>query len=180
MHIAIEGCDGTGKTVIARELEKQGWKYIHESRPNNFDYYKNVVRIIEGGRNCMVADRWCLGQFVYNKKQERKLALSELGTVLKDTTLVYVYADPSLIYKNTVKRDGEFEIPFGVGWRNPARKIAMEKQALRWITKIQKRYMKVIRYIRDYTSIEVYMLEQKFDRPAEELVTRIWDMKYDR
>ena len=68
MNIVIEGCDGTGKSTIAKHLcEKLGLKYWHESQQRTFDEYKQMLeysnRWVTGG---FVFDRFCFGQFVYN------------------------------------------------------------------------------------------------------------------
>lgn len=93
MNIVIEGCDGTGKTTIAKFLaETFGLYYWHESAPRSFSEYCTMLN--SGG---VVFDRFCLGQFVYNKAEERKLGEEELkcllNTVFKDTNTIMIYVD---------------------------------------------------------------------------------------
>ena len=75
--IVIEGCDGTGKTTLAKNLASLlGLEYVHESTPkglDNFQYY--LDRALELPRNA-VLDRFHLGEYVYPKlKNDGRLPL---------------------------------------------------------------------------------------------------------
>lgn len=95
MNIVIEGCDGTGKTTLAKHLcERLGLYYWHESNPRNLEEYTSMLS--SGG---VVFDRFCFGQFVYNTEQERKLSLEELKYLVNDvfakTHTLFIYVDLS-------------------------------------------------------------------------------------
>lgn len=106
MNIVIEGCDGTGKSTIAKHLcEILGLQYWHESQPRTFDEYKQMLEY--GG---FVFDRFCFGQFVYNTPEQQKMSFEELQTLLKDifpttgTILLYVDAHTDTIISRLLKR----------------------------------------------------------------------------
>lgn len=113
MNIVIEGCDGTGKSSIAKHLcERLGLQYWHESQPRTFDEYKQMLEY--GG---FVFDRFCFGQFVYNTPAQRRLSIEELKTLLADvfpatgTILLYVDAHTESIIKRLLQRgEGTEEI----------------------------------------------------------------------
>lgn len=106
MNIVIEGCDGTGKSAIAKHLcERFGLQYWHESQPRPFDEYKQMLEY--GG---FVFDRFCVGQFVYNTPEQRKMSTEELKLLLRDifpttnTILLYVDAHTDAIIKRLIER----------------------------------------------------------------------------
>lgn len=106
MNIVIEGCDGTGKSTIAKHLcERFGLQYWHESQPRTFDEYKQMLEY--GG---FVFDRFCFGQFVYNSPEQQKMSFEELKTLLKDvfpktsTILLYVDAHTDAIIQRLIAR----------------------------------------------------------------------------
>lgn len=106
MNIVIEGCDGSGKSTIARFLcEKLGMYYWHESSPRSKTEYEQMLA--PGG---VVFDRFCLGQFIYNKKEDRKLTREELKDLLHstfkqtNTLLIYVNCATSIILKRLLER----------------------------------------------------------------------------
>lgn len=106
MNIVIEGCDGTGKSSIAKHLcEKLGLQYWHESQPRTFDEYKQMLEY--GG---FVFDRFCFGQFVYNTENQRKMSFDELKTLVREvfpateTVFIYVDAHTDTIIKRLLQR----------------------------------------------------------------------------
>ena len=113
MNIVIEGCDGTGKSSIAKHLcETLGLQYWHESQPRTFDEYKQMLEY--GG---FVFDRFCFGQFVYNTADQRRLSIEELKTLLADvfpaTGTVLLYADAhtdSIVQRLLQRGEGTEEI----------------------------------------------------------------------
>ena len=93
MNIVIEGCDGTGKTTLAKFLaEIFGLYYWHESAPRSLEEYHTMLS--SGG---VIFDRFCLGQFVYNREEERKLSEDELkylmSSIFKQTNTIMIYVD---------------------------------------------------------------------------------------
>lgn len=94
MNIILEGCDGTGKTSIARYFcEQCRFLYWHESCPRTYDEY---VQMLSSGQN-IVFDRFCYGQFIYNDPSERKLTEADLIKLQQDifpkTHTVVLYVD---------------------------------------------------------------------------------------
>lgn len=93
MNIVIEGCDGTGKSTIAKHLcEIFGLQYWHESAPRTFAEYSMMLAC--GG---FVFDRFCVGQFVYNAPEQQKLSFEELqklfSEVFPKTNTLFIYVD---------------------------------------------------------------------------------------
>lgn len=106
MNIVIEGCDGTGKSTIAKHLcEMLGLQYWHESAPRTFSEYSLMLSC--GG---FVFDRFCVGQFVYNTPEQQKMSFEELKTLLSEvfpktnTLLVYVDAHTDTITSRLIAR----------------------------------------------------------------------------
>ena len=133
MNIVIEGCDGTGKSTLAKFLsERFGLYYWHESAPRSFDEYCQMLKA--GG---VVFDRFCFGQFVYNEIPDRKMNDQALRTLVREvfpetnTLLIYVDCSTEEIIKRLIAR--------GEG-SNEAR-MDMEK----WIKNIRGTYRAVLR-----------------------------------
>lgn len=133
MNIVIEGCDGTGKSSIAKHLcERFGLQYWHESQPRSFEEYKQMLEY--GG---FVFDRFCFGQFVYNAPEERKLTPEELNKLVTEvfaqtsTILLYVEAKTDTITKRLIQR----------GEGDPNQTAEMEK----WIKNIRGTYRQILR-----------------------------------
>lgn len=132
MNIVIEGCDGTGKSTLAKFLaERFGLYYWHESAPRSFDEYCQMLK--SGG---VVFDRFCYGQFVYNEPQDRKMneqALHKLVTeVFPETGTLLLYIDCSTdeIIKRLIDRgEGDSSV-----------RCDMEK----WIKNIRGTYKSII------------------------------------
>lgn len=79
MLIVLEGCDGVGKTTIARNLAKVlDARIIHctAKTPNDYKFFKSII---DASRyQNIIADRFCYGQFVYQNEKERALTHAEL------------------------------------------------------------------------------------------------------
>lgn len=76
MKIIIEGCDGTGKTTLAKALaEKYGLDIIHVTNrdSNTFDFYKQSF-----GKDDVVWDRNVIGEMIYPKIFWRKGNIDEI------------------------------------------------------------------------------------------------------
>lgn len=79
MLIVLEGCDGVGKTTIARNLAKLlNARIIHctAKTPNNYKFFKSIIDASKYEN--IIADRFCYGQFVYQEAHERPLTHAEL------------------------------------------------------------------------------------------------------
>lgn len=133
MNIVIEGCDGTGKSTLAKFLaERFGLYYWHESAPRSFDEYCQMLK--SGG---VVFDRFCFGQFVYNEPQDRKMNEQALGALVRDifpktnTLLIYVDCSTDEIIKRLIAR----------GEGSSSVRTDME----RWIKNIRGTYRSVLK-----------------------------------
>lgn len=79
MLIVLEGCDGVGKTTIANQLKSiLDAEIVHCTREttNDFDFFSGLIDASKY-RN-IIADRFCYGQFVYQKPNERALTKQDL------------------------------------------------------------------------------------------------------
>jgi thymidylate kinase len=81
MLIVLEGCDGSGKTTVARHLKNilPDAEIIHCTRetPNDMPFFIEILTAAKT-RN-IIADRFCYGQFVYQSEEERNLTERELS-----------------------------------------------------------------------------------------------------
>lgn len=114
MNIVIEGCDGTGKSTLAKYLCNQlGLYYWHENAPRTLEEYKQMLA--PGGT---VFDRFCLGQFIYNSPEERKLSQEDLQELFQyfkksNTILLFVDAPTNVIIDRMLSRgEGTQELKY--------------------------------------------------------------------
>lgn len=85
MKIILEGCDGTGKTTLAKLLaEKYGLDVCHctQSDPADYEFYKQT-----GRKDNVVWDRHTIGELIYPEVFGRKAQISP-----EDARLVIAYA----------------------------------------------------------------------------------------
>jgi len=94
MNIIIEGIDGSGKTVLAKKLCKQyDLEYNHHSKPYTYEEYLDMLN---SGKD-QLFDRFCVGQFIYNTRDERKMTEGQLYKLMdeisdrEDTVFIYVF-----------------------------------------------------------------------------------------
>lgn len=85
MLFVLEGCDGSGKTTVAKNLKNilPDAEIVHctTDTPNDYNFFMGLIEAADS-RN-IIADRFCYGQFVYQNPEERNLsvpALTELET----------------------------------------------------------------------------------------------------
>lgn len=74
MLVIIEGCDGAGKSTLANSLAKIiGAEVIHCSSktPNDEKFFKAIIEASKTKN--IIADRFCYGQYVYQKEKDRPL-----------------------------------------------------------------------------------------------------------
>lgn len=74
MLVILEGCDGSGKSTLARSLAKiLNAEIIHctSRTPNDKEFFEGIIEASKFKN--IIADRFCYGQFVYQKKEDRPL-----------------------------------------------------------------------------------------------------------
>ena len=84
MLIILEGCDGTGKTTIAKELEGHGFAVVHQGPPQRHpvvEYTEPLDKYQPGGPGRDLAlDRWLYGELVYpTSRRDGQTQLTTLG-----------------------------------------------------------------------------------------------------
>lgn len=113
MKIIIEGCDGSGKSTLARRLATIfNARIEHDSEPKDLDNYMDRLQSDDN----IIFDRFFLGQFIYNKPEERKLSEIELFYIKhyclerQDIILIYFDQDTEVVLKRLESRsDSEKE-----------------------------------------------------------------------
>lgn len=117
MLYILEGCDGTGKTTLAKKLQPLlGADIIHctATTPNDMEFFANIAEAAADKH--IIADRFCYGQFIYQQESERRLrdidrdSITMLGhleaKMLKcGVQAIYVYASPDEIKERLSMRD---------------------------------------------------------------------------
>ena len=80
MLIVLEGCDGTGKSSIAKLIQAVmlDAEIIHctAETPNDFKFFSKLIDI--GQYRNIILDRGMYGQFVYQSPEDRKLSHKQL------------------------------------------------------------------------------------------------------
>lgn len=113
MLIVLEGCDGVGKTTLAKSLALLlDAEIIHcnSKTSNNYKFFTDILEVSK--HKNIIADRFCYGQFVYQKEEERPLrTYSALNTLEIDlleagAKVIYVQAPPEEI-KERLRSRGE-------------------------------------------------------------------------
>jgi thymidylate kinase len=109
--IILEGCDGTGKSTIAKNLANiLDARIIHctKETPNDFDFFREII--INAQDTNIIADRFCYGQFVYQNIEERNLSEFELEVLeclmlRGNVKLIHVKAPIDVIEKRLAERN---------------------------------------------------------------------------
>lgn len=80
MLIALEGCDGTGKSTLVKLLKAcyNVSEVIHctAETPNDYEYFKDIID--RARYRHIICDRFFWGQFVYQIPEQRKLTEQQL------------------------------------------------------------------------------------------------------
>ena len=117
MLIVLEGCDGSGKTTFANKLAQIiNAEVIHctAETPNNVEFFRGIIGM--SVLKNIIADRFCYGQFVYQKIEERKLSQEQLkqlefDMMMAGAKVIFVDADTDIIKDRLAARDEETAIP---------------------------------------------------------------------
>jgi thymidylate kinase len=118
MLFVLEGCDGTGKTTVAKHIQNilPNAEIIHCTRetPNDFDFF---LKIIDASKTRdIIADRFCYGQFVYQNENERHLTKNELMSleiemIAQGAKVIHVTAPVGEIEDRLVFRGEKTSLP---------------------------------------------------------------------
>lgn len=111
--IIVEGIDGAGKSTYIERLIKENpqmnYKVIHCTRhtPNTYEYFSNLLK----SEDNIIFDRFCFGQFVYQKRSDRKLNLQDLTNLIElmndiKAKIIYIYSSIEACLLNC-KKDSE-------------------------------------------------------------------------
>lgn len=118
MLYVLEGCDGVGKSTVARHIQNivGGAEIIHctAETPNTFEYFKGIIE--EADHKNIIADRFCYGQFVYQTPAERHMSwgqLRDLELLMQDhgVKVILVLANIEDIKRRLEKRGETTSIP---------------------------------------------------------------------
>jgi len=117
MLIVLEGCDGVGKSTIARNLAnvlKARIVHCTTTTPNDYKFFKEIIDASRTQN--IIADRFCYGQFVYQKPNERRLTWEELTQLELDmidagAKVVHVSAGLSDIQSRLKLRGEKTDLP---------------------------------------------------------------------
>lgn len=113
MLVVLEGCDGSGKSTLARSLAGiLDAEIIHCSSKteNTFEFFEGIIDASR--RRNIIADRFCYGQFVYQKAENRPLGginnlnKLELELLQAGAKIIYVTA-PIKDIEGRLKTRGE-------------------------------------------------------------------------
>lgn len=114
MKIILEGCDGTGKTTLAKILaDKYGLEIAHCTQHDaaDYDFYRQTLR-----KENVIWDRHTIGELIYPKVFDRPAQIST-----EDARLVMHYAkqegvkvfvltcDDDVIRQRLLERGGEHQ-----------------------------------------------------------------------
>ena len=117
MLIVLEGCDGVGKTTIARNLaDIMDARIVHctASTPNDYKFFKSIIDASKYQN--IIADRFCYGQFVYQNEKERHLTHAELTQLELDmmeagAKVIHVHAPVDEVQRRLRYRNEKTELP---------------------------------------------------------------------
>lgn len=127
MLIALEGCDATGKTTLAKLLAKlYNAEIVHctTETPNTFAFFDSLI--YAANNKNIICDRFCYGQFVYQDEGDRPLAgyklhpineheryvddswealrMLEIDMLTNDVKVIYTWANPNTIADRMISR----------------------------------------------------------------------------
>lgn len=114
MKIIIEGCDGTGKTTLCKQLAekyKLDSMHITSKDPNDFAFYQQLIR-----KENVVYDRNVIGEMIYPKIFDRKQNLTLVDylyltekAIEQGVIILVLTTDSDEIYRRLDERGNEDE-----------------------------------------------------------------------
>lgn len=117
--VVIEGCDGTGKTTLARRLTgKHGFSFIHATRtPDHLDLTTRYLHMLDTDSR-LVMDRSFVSELVYGPLQRGRsrltwaqvLDLAEAVTQ-RNGAFIHLTAPVDVVHARLLLRDGEADEP---------------------------------------------------------------------
>lgn len=115
MKIILEGCDGTGKTTLAKILaNKYELDICHCTQydASDFDFYKQTLR-----KDNVVWDRHTLGELIYPKVFGRRQQISQEDARIlvhyareEDVRLFVLTCDREELHNRIAKRENEHDL----------------------------------------------------------------------
>lgn len=120
MLIALEGCDGTGKSTLVKLLKTcyNVSEIIHctAETPNDYAYFKDIID--RARYKTIICDRFFWGQFVYQIPEQRRLTEQqliqlyyEMWYVNKNNMMILVEAPMSEVLKRLDERNETTALP---------------------------------------------------------------------
>jgi thymidylate kinase len=158
--VVLEGSDNTGKTTLAQELEKRGFRYVHNGPPASegmFEEYARQIEAVQPDEN-VVFDRLHLGELVYGPvmRGRSRLSLAEARLLnrlifARGGLLVYCSAPPDEIIAS---------------WR--ARQAQEYLQSTEQVEQVIKTYTTLwLDDLRDSPSVVRYRLAENRGNPGQ-------------
>lgn len=117
MLLILEGVDGAGKSTLASELEKEGYKIVHRLyNPDYADFSQAYEDLLLEISEPTVLDRSFISEIVYGQvlRQHSRLSLEALSYLLKIASMkmgkvLYCYAPSEVIRSRLKEPDNEHE-----------------------------------------------------------------------
>ena len=118
MLFVLEGCDGSGKTTVAKHIKNilPNAEIIHCTRetPNNYAFFQQLIDAAK--HRHIIADRFCYGQFIYQTEEERhltdeQLTLLEISMLANHVQVIHVTASVEEIEDRLTFRGEKTDIP---------------------------------------------------------------------
>jgi thymidylate kinase len=107
MKIILEGCDGTGKTTLAKKLQDHyGIDYVHVKRadPSTYEFYSQTLL-----KTDVIWDRHFIGEMIYPTvfKRQGNLRMAQFETLLEKARNQNVVILVLTTHKETLKKNND-------------------------------------------------------------------------